>query len=179
MPFAHGVDRIEALGSGAVVVGSDGENLHFNTVRLGERAEPVHDFVRPNASQGETRSHGFFYRPDGAEEGVLGLPVRGPADPRYASLREGSAAVLFLRNQAFRLSELGDLAAGPLAEEDDVCRVSCVDWYGNARPLFVRDRVFALLGYEIVEGALEDGRIREVRRVTYAPKVTVRPAEGN
>jgi hypothetical protein len=45
-----------------------------------------------------------------------------------------------------------------------------VDWYGNARPLFVRGRVFALLGYEMVEGTLNDGRIRETRRVSYAPR---------
>jgi hypothetical protein len=34
---------------------------------------------------------------------------------------------------------------------DDECRASCVDWYGNARPLFLRGHVFALLGYELVE----------------------------
>jgi hypothetical protein len=51
----------------------------------------------------------------------------------------------------------------------DACRASCVDWYGNARPLFVRGRVFALLGYELVEGAISDGRMVEVKRVSYAP----------
>jgi hypothetical protein len=45
-----------------------------------------------------------------------------------------------------------------------------VDWYGNARPLFVRGRVIALLGYELVEGALKDGRIEEMRRVNYSPQ---------
>jgi hypothetical protein len=44
-----------------------------------------------------------------------------------------------------------------------------VDWYGNARPLFLRGRIFALLGYEIVEGTLTDGRMRETRRVNYSP----------
>jgi hypothetical protein len=44
-----------------------------------------------------------------------------------------------------------------------------VDWYGNARPLFLRGRIFALLGYEIVEGSLTDGHVRETRRVNYAP----------
>jgi len=29
--------------------------------------------------------------------------------------------------------------------------------------------MFALLGYEIVEGKLEDGRMHELRRVNYAP----------
>ncbi|MDX6576626.1 MAG: hypothetical protein QOE96_2579, partial [Blastocatellia bacterium] len=53
---------------------------------------------------------------------------------------------------------------------DDGCRASCVDWYGNSRPLFVRGRVLALLGYEIVEGSLKDGRMRETRRINYAPQ---------
>ncbi|MEY2395762.1 MAG: hypothetical protein QOF94_2107, partial [Acidobacteriaceae bacterium] len=53
---------------------------------------------------------------------------------------------------------------------DDGCRASCVDWYGNSRPLFVRGRVLALLGYEIVEGSFKDGRLRETRRINYAPQ---------
>ena len=44
-----------------------------------------------------------------------------------------------------------------------------MDWYGNARPIFIGDRVFALLGYELVEGSFTDGRIRE-RRVDFAPR---------
>jgi hypothetical protein len=36
--------------------------------------------------------------------------------------------------------------------------------------LFVRGRVIALLGYELVEGALKDGRIEEMRRVNYSPQ---------
>jgi hypothetical protein len=35
--------------------------------------------------------------------------------------------------------------------------------------LFLRDRVFALLGYELVEGTVSDGQMRELRRVNYAP----------
>ena len=38
--------------------------------------------------------------------------------------------------------------------------------------MFVRGRVLALLGYEIVEGSLKDGRILETRRVNYAPQRT-------
>ena len=34
----------------------------------------------------------------------------------------------------------------------------------------MRKRVFALMGYEIVEGRLLDNRIAEVRRVNYAPQ---------
>ena len=52
---------------------------------------------------------------------------------------------------------------------DDACRASCVDWYGNSRPLFVRGRIMAMLGYELVEGTLKEGRMQEMRRVNYSP----------
>ncbi|HEX6040143.1 MAG TPA: hypothetical protein VFZ20_18955, partial [Longimicrobium sp.] len=169
----HGVDRIEAMGSDAVVVGTDGQNLHFSAIRLAGTPAVAQRYVSAGASQGELRSHGFFYKPDGRDGGILGLPIRGPGKPGYAHLEEGSASVLFLRNRASRFEELGELAAGAGATVDDGCRASCVDWYGNARPIFLRGRIFALLGYEIVEGALDGGRIRETRRISYAPRQTV------
>jgi hypothetical protein len=169
LALPHGVDRIEAMGSGAVVVGSDGRDLHFSGMRLGTAPSLADRYTRPNASQGETRTHGFFYRPDGDDVGVLGLPILGPGRPGSDQLRYGAASVLFLRNQAFRLRELGALDSSGAAV-DDACRVSCVDWYGNARPIFLRGRIFALLGYELVEGREDDGRIRELRRVSFAPR---------
>jgi hypothetical protein len=51
----------------------------------------------------------------------------------------------------------------------DGCKASCVDWYGNARPIFLRGRILALLGYELVEGAVDGGEMREVRRASFAP----------
>lgn len=165
----HGVDRIESMGRDAVVVGTDGRDLHFTGVRLGERPAVAGRYTRAGASQGETRSHGFFYKPDGADSGLLGLPIQRPGRPGYKHLFENSAAILFLRNDSLDLKELGELGAKPEGSVNDSCRASCVDWYGNSRPLFVRGRVFALLGYEIVEGALDDGRMRETRRVNYAP----------
>jgi hypothetical protein len=172
LPLAHGVDRIEALGSDAVVVGTDGKDLHFTSVRLARGLPAVaQTYTRPDASQGELRSQGFFYKPDGDESGLLGLPIREAARPGYEHLFEGSASVLYLRNDSLRLSEVGALDARPdKSTADDSCRASCVDWYGNARPLFLRGRVFALLGYEIVEGAVDDNRIRETRRVSFAPR---------
>lgn len=170
LKLVHGVDRIEAMGSNAIVVGTDGEDLHFTGVRLGDGPKVVSLYTRKDASQGELRSHGFFYKPDGPDSGLLGLPVSLPGRPGYEHLFEESAAVLFLRNESLNLKEMGELAARPERAVDDNCRASCVDWYGNARPLFLRGRVFALLGYEIVEGNLTDGRIRERRRVSFAPQ---------
>jgi hypothetical protein len=168
VPLPHGVDRIEAMGSGAVLIGTDGRDLHFSGLRLDDGARLAHRYTRPGASQGETRSHGFFYRADGDDEGVLGLPLRAAESPGREHLQAGSASILFLRNLAFRLDELGELASGPPAG-DDACMASCVDWYGNARPLFLRGRILALMGYELVEGREAGGRIRERRRVSFAP----------
>jgi hypothetical protein len=171
LELAHGVDRIEAMGRDAVIVGTDGRDLHFTGVRLvGEQPSVTHRYTRKGASQGELRSHGFFYKAEGPDSGLLGLPVRGPGRPGYEHLFNDSASILFLRNDSMRLTEMGDLAAKSEGSADDGCRASCVDWYGNARPLFVRGRVFALLGYEIVEGNLADNRIRETRRISFAPR---------
>ena len=170
LKLAHGVDRIEQMGKDAVIVGTDGKDLHFSAVRLAQWPEIVSRYTRKEASQGELRSHGFFYKPDGDDSGMLGLPISVPGRAGYRHLFESSAAILFLRNDSLQFREVGELGSQPGKAIDDRCRASCVDWYGNARPLFLRGRVFALLGYEIVEGRLDDGRMHELRRVNYAPR---------
>jgi hypothetical protein len=161
VPLEHRVERIEALGRDAVLVGSDGKDLHFTSLRLGRVPSVAGRYVRPNASQGEgeTRNHGFFYN---AAQDLIGLPVIGPAN-----------AVLYLRNRNLSLVEAGTLDSRP-AGGNDACRASCVDWYGDSRPLFLRGRVFALMGYEIVEGELRGERVRELRRASFAPAVALR-----
>lgn len=170
LTLAHGVDRIEALGANAIVVGTDGSDLHFTAIRLGDSAEVADEYIRKGASQGELRSHGFFYKPDGEDSGVLGLPISVPGRSGYRHLFEDSAAIIFLRNNSLQFEEIGELGAQSEKVVDDRCRASCVDWYGNSRPLFFRGRIVALLGYELVEGTLRDGRIRETRRVNYSPQ---------
>ncbi len=160
----HGIDRIEAMGDDAVVVGSDGKNLYFTAVDLGQRPVVAGAFVQRDAVQGEVRSHGFFYQPQTADSGLLGLPIRHAGQPGWAHLVHGSAEVLFLQVADLEFSKLGTLASDPHTDTNDDCRVSCVDWYGNARPIFYRGRIFALLGYELVEGVQTRGRITELRR---------------
>jgi hypothetical protein len=169
LTLPHGVDRIEVMGHDAVVVGTFTTDLHFTGIRLGRTPRIAQRYVLANAAQGETRSHGFFYRRDNAADGIIGLPVRGGGDAGWRHLVEGSAAVVYLRNTGTGFEPLGRLAAGADRRTNDACRASCVDWYGNARPVFIGSRVFALMGYEIVEGVERDGRIEELRRVNYGP----------
>jgi len=167
LSLKHGVDRIEQMGTDAVVIGANGSDLYFSPVELND-VRVRESFVRKNASQGELRSHGFFYKPVGKNSGMLGLPIARGGRSGYKHLVEGSAAVTFLRNDRLDLTEMGELEAGN-ATANDGCRASCVDWYGNARPVFLRNRIFALMGYEIVEGSVAGNRIRETRRINYSP----------
>jgi hypothetical protein len=165
----HGVDRIEALGKNAVVVGSDGKDLHFTAIDLRAAPKMEGHYVRAGASQGETRSQGFFYKADSENEGILGLPVRSAAKPGWSQLVEGSASIVFVKNHALDFQSMGELEASALKSNDDACKASCVDWYGNARPIFWRGRVFALMGYELVEGKLDGAKMLERRRASFAP----------
>ena len=160
LALPHALERIDALGGDGVLVGDDDGDLVFTGLRLrGTRASLAGAYRQHEASQGDDRTHGFFYRPTTADEGVLGLPMlRGGQRP--------GASVLFLRNRALALSPLGTLDSRR-DEADDGCRASCVDWYGNARPIFIGGRVFALMGYELVEGRIDDGVMRERRRVDF------------
>lgn len=173
--LGHGVERIEAMGTHAIVVGSAKADLHFSSLRMeaGEVAL-AGVYVQAQAAQGENRTHGFFYKDEGGGSGVVGLPVIGqPHGSRMQSHLSGSAAVLYLRNRDLDLSPLGELAVRSAGTVNDHCRASCVDWYGNARPIFIGDRVFALLGYELVEGRIESGRVVERRRTNFAPSALI------
>ena len=160
----HGIQRIEALGRDALVVGNAGQDLRYTSLRLGDAPAIASVFVQPDAMQGESRTHGFFYRPVDANSGFIGLPTLGRKPGG-----EPVAAVQFLHQRALALAPAGTLEAQGLRRIDDGCQASCVDWYGNARPIFIGSRVFALMGYELVEGRYDGMIVRERRRVDFTP----------
>lgn len=168
IPVAHDVERIEQLGDAALVVGSAGPNVVLTAISAHGAAVPVGTHMIPQAAQSESRSHGFFFRPDDGQNGILGLPtsVSGASE---------SASVQFVRVEDFRFRPVGALHSRSNHVEDQ-CRASCTDWYGNARPIFYRGRIFALLGYELVEGMEREGQLVELDRTNYfaAPGVTLR-----
>jgi Beta propeller domain len=156
----HSVERIEALGRDALITGQDQNGkraLSMTSVELNKAPFVSHRFQLADAAQAESRTHGFFYKPVDAASGTIGLPI----------LRDSSASVLFVANDALTLKPLGTLDSKAERTQRDNCVASCVDWYGNARPIFLRGRLFALMGYEIVEGRIDSGAIGEVRRVNY------------
>ncbi|HEX9948352.1 MAG TPA: beta-propeller domain-containing protein [Allosphingosinicella sp.] len=174
LALPHSVDRIELLGRDAMVIGGTRRGLGFSTVELDGRAPDLGDrYIHPDSAEGESRSHAFFFSPDAdapdGASGTVGLPVAKRADPALARFFGSSAAMVFLRRERRRLAPAGELEARTKGVIDDACQASCTDWYGNARPIFWGGRTFALLGYELVEGELARGRIRELGRVSFAP----------
>lgn len=164
LPTPHAVDRIEAMGPDALLVGGADGDLMLSAVELSDGGGPrlSTPWTVRRAQEAESRSHGFYYRPDDASgaRGVLGLPITRPR----------GAGLLFLRRADRAFSGLGELTSRGETSADDGCRVSCVDWYGNARPLFLGERTFALMGYELVEGRIGAGAVAEVRRLDFTPQ---------
>src|SRR5690606_37573138 len=152
---------------------SGDDEVAFTTVDLSRRPRLADRYVAQAAGESESRSHGFFYRPDPGSRtgaaGLLGLPVNRTVADRHDYLFSSAADMLFLRRAERRLSELGRLASRADGAIEDGCVASCTDWYGNARPIFLRGRVFALLGYELVEGRIEGNGLREIGRINFAP----------
>jgi hypothetical protein len=170
--LSHAIGRIEVLGRDGLVVGSGREgSLGFTAVELAGGARLGDLFTLAAAAEGETRSHAFFFRPDNEDgsSGILGLPIAKPVEEAYQRFFGSAASMLFLRRDDRRFAEAGELAALVRGVADDDCKASCVDWYGNARPIFLGNRIFALLGYELVEGRLDGGRIRETGRTDFSP----------
>lgn len=172
----HGVDRIDVIGSDAIAIGSDTrERLGFSAIELDARSARLGDtYLLPAAREGERRSQAFFFRPDDdsrdGASGMLGLPVtRDLGETSVARFLGSGSAVAFLRRDSRRFSPAGELVANAATARDDACQASCVDWYGNARPIFLGRRVFALMGYELVEGRVAGGLIGERARVDFAP----------
>jgi len=172
----QGLSRIEQIGRDALIVGDGPErSLRFTAIELGQpRARLGDGYTMPAATEGEARSHAFFYNPDPASpdgaSGIMGLPIARPIDGRYAGLTRSAAGMLFLRREQREFSPLGTLDAEVRGLVHDNCVASCLDWYGNARPIFLRGRIFALLGYELVEGRVSQAdRIREIGRLNFAP----------
>ena len=176
------VSRIEVMGEDALVV-SGAEDTFFTTIELQTPRPVIGDqFVMIGSEETESRSHAFFYRPDptsaDGSTGVLGLPVSRPRpgadDVDDVDYGDDDADTLetityIRRSGPGRLGEIGSLDAGLNRRRDDGCVASCYGWYGDARPIFLGDRIFALLGYEVIEGRERGGRIREVRRVDISP----------
>jgi hypothetical protein len=182
----HSISRLDRLLQDGMAIGQNADGaLGFSAIELGQSnpsATLGSTFLFPDSAEGEQRSQAFFFRPDRGStdgaDGTIGLPISRPTRMQGGQYVSGGAGIQYLRRDDKVLSTAGVLNASVGRRLNDGCQASCVDWYGNARPIFLGDRVFALMGYDLVEGSLNGGRIRERRRVDFTPAVTSRRSGG-
>jgi hypothetical protein len=120
--------------------------------------------------ENEGRSHAFNARPEADGGALMGIPtVPRSDDAQRWWFRSGASDLSFVaRGADGRLRAAGDLLRGENTGAGYRCEVSCIDWYGNSRPIFPDGRVFGLTGTELIEGRIYGGEIHEVQRLNIA-----------
>lgn len=181
LTLTHSLLRLETIDTGLIATGYvHREGLRVSHLTTTDGLQRAATTLLPGRLETEGRSHAFNFtrRADGTA--LLGLPTE---------LEPGPAFRYWWRSTASELSflslddETGFTALGtlePLSDDaaehpDYECEVSCIDWYGNSRPIFTQGRIFALLSTEIVEGGLSGDRIKPVRRVDLTAPLPIRP----
>jgi hypothetical protein len=166
----HGMIRIERTGDNIVLSGYRTDaGLSMSLVDLRGQPRIASTVLLAGRFESENRSHAFNSLIGADGSGVMGLPtVTGVKESGRWVFRSQASDVSYVTVDAGgQLRRAGELEAGGAAAVDPSyhCEVSCVDWYGNTRALFLGSRVLGLSGTELIEGVLRNGHIEEVRRV--------------
>lgn len=167
LSLPHSLLRLEVMGDGMIATGYwHTEGLHLSHIALGGTPRITDSVLLAGRFETEGRSHAFnsMVRPDGS--GMMGLPTRYAPVPswRWWWGSEGSDVSFLALDIDGRLELVGSLSSGDLAERrtDYVCEVSCIDWYGNSRPIFTDNRIFALSATDLIEGVMTDSALKPV-----------------
>lgn len=175
----HSVIRIERAGNDIVLTGYRTEDgLSLSVLDLGTRPRITDTQLLQGRFESENRSHAFnsFIGQDGS--GLMGLPTvtRVKQAGRWVWRSQASDVSFLSIDAAGQLGDIGALESRPNAQDPSYrCEVSCIDWYGNTRALYIGNRVFGLSATELVEGVVSGGRIGEVRRLNLSAPVGARP----
>ena len=174
LPLPHNVIRLESIGDNVVITGyKDDKGLSLSSLDL--RAAPrIADTVTfAGRYESEGRSHAFNSDVNADGSGIFGIPTvkREKTKYRWYSYSDTSDLSFMTFNTNLRMTDAGQLKASDDPVDPDYdCEVSCIDWYGNTRPIFIGGRTFALSATELIEGRLVGGQMRELARVNLSSK---------
>lgn len=168
----HNLIRVESIGVRAILTGyADDSALSISVLDL-QGAPRLTDTVRLEGRyESESRSHAFNASTDQRGAGLIGLPtvqIQRRAGRWWWNSQSSDLSFPSVGADG-HIAPLGELTSDADANINAgySCEVSCIDWYGNSRPIFVRDRAFALSGVELIEGVVRDGRIGEIGRINF------------
>jgi hypothetical protein len=175
IPLQQGAQRIEPVGKDAIIAGyATNEGLSVSNLRLTDTPSLSEPLRLDRRFESEGRSHSFNARADADGGAIMAVPTTESVFDagRWVWRSEASDLSFLTRDRNGNLSRAGDLqvkADKPM--EGYRCEVSCIDWYGNTRPIFYDGRIFGLLGAELVEARLEGGQMREMQRLNITAPV--------
>jgi hypothetical protein len=165
----HNVLRVERIGaSNLVLTGyANHDGLSLSVLDLTGPPRFSTTTTLNGRFESEGRSHAFNSRIGDDNSGLLGLPTVHAVKQSGRWVWNSTASDLsYLSLSSHGLESLGELRARATSVDRSYhCEVSCVDWYGNSRPIFTDGRVFALSATELIEGRVTDGRVVEIARV--------------
>jgi hypothetical protein len=175
----HSVIRAERAGNNIVLTGYRGtRGLEISLLNLRGRPRISSTVRLEGRFESEGRSHAFNSLIGADGSGLMGLPtVVRSAESERLWWRSQASDLSYLRvDAAGRLRRIGELVSRVVydmrSDSDGIagyeCEVSCIDWYGNSRPIFTDGRIFGLTGTELIEGRSLEHRISEVQRVNIA-----------
>ena len=165
------ITRLESLGGDAVATGyRDDSGLNVSYIDLGDTARIAGSILLANRFESENRSHAFNATVWDGGNGFMGIPtvIREEDSNRYYWRSDNSQVSFLSFDPAGALADIGQIS--PTKHDGDEppgysCEVSCVDWYGNARPIFIEQMAYALMGTELVEARPAADRIEVLRRL--------------
>ena len=165
----HNIIRVESIGVKAILTGYRREGaLSVSVLDLRQTPRLANTLELEGRYESEGRSHAFNASVDADGAGLMGLPtvqLRGGSGRWWWNSEASDVSFMSLDAEG-RIAALGELTSNPEAEHPSYsCEVSCVDWYGNSRPIFAHGRIFALSGAELIEGKVKNGRMAERGRV--------------
>lgn len=174
--LGHSLIRLEKIGERVVIAngyaGEEGLRVSYVGLDAGAAGSTVRSSAfLPRRYESEGRSHAFNATYTLAGDGMLGVPTvtRVEQSNGYWWYSDVSDLSFLGFSAAGLLADAGQITATP---EDKVqtaegydCEVSCIDWYGNARPIFLGGKVYGLMATELVEAEVVAGKVSERRRV--------------
>ena len=155
LTLPHVVEGIEPVGADAVVIGPGDGGTGVTAISLGATPRAGNTLILPHAPGDEVYTHASLYHPRRANSGMVGLPVRvfgrsGVDDTHVEQL-------VLVDKQGLALARAGEIN---VAQRYD-------DSYSEPtpHPFFIGDRLFAVLGTELVEGRVSGRQIGPLRRI--------------
>ncbi|MBF0492118.1 MAG: beta-propeller domain-containing protein [Deltaproteobacteria bacterium] len=179
---SQSISRIELAGKDLMVIGANTEtrnnNFILSLVQLDTPNPQVSSsYDLSGVNEAESRSHAYFYHED-KNFRSFAIATHKSAEGPYPTTvfwQGNSAAQLsFFNIVDEKIQTAGVFSVQSSLNNENTCTTSCIDWYGNTRPIFLEDQVLGLMGDQLVIGFQDSaGNIQDSQHLSISSGNTV------